>query len=715
LQANLPKYPDAPRDESIVDEFFGVKVSDPYRALEDSDSPATKSFVEAQNKISSEYLASCPDREKLRQCLTDLKDYPRYSVDFREGDRYFYWYNSGLQAQSVLKVRDTYDGEPRTLLDPNTMSEEGTVSIGQLSMTRDGSLMAYCQSSCGLDWKTIRFKRVADGSDLPDQLDKVKFSGLAWTADGAGVFYSCYPHGRMSEGGATGDLDLNHKLMYHKLGEPQSRDRLCAEFPDAPKWLVTASVSDCGQYALIFLTDGCKPANQLHVCQLAKDCPNGVAAGSGPLPYTVVSDSFDCSYHYITNDGPLFYLMTNGEAPRNRIVTFCLDTMRWLELVPQHETDVLSTAAVVNRSLILSYRRNVQDVLLVTDLLNRQAWKQIEFGLGTVGSITTERWHNELFFSYSSFLTPSNQYRVEFSPEGDFTTTLVRKSSPKGFDASEYTEKQVFYTSKDGTRVPMFIVRHRDLEGPAPCLLYGYGGFNISIMPYFSTDRLPLLRNYRCAFAVANIRGGDEFGEDWHLGGCLMNKQNCFDDFIAAAEYLVKEGVALPDKLVIEGASNGGLLVAACALQRPDLYAGVVCSMGVLDMLRFHKFTIGHGWVSDYGTPDGSESEFRNVFAYSPLHNVARVADRSDWGSDFPALLVLTASHDDRVMALHSLKFVAEVQYRLGSRPGQTRPLLARIETKDGHGFGRPLNKTIEERADVYCFMQRSLALVWRD
>uniref|UniRef100_A0A1I8IBP4 Prolyl endopeptidase n=1 Tax=Macrostomum lignano TaxID=282301 RepID=A0A1I8IBP4_9PLAT len=293
----------------------------------------------------------------------------------------------------------------------------------------------------------------------------------------------------------------------------------------------------------------------------------------------------------------------------------------------------------------------------------------------------------------------------------DFTTTLVRKSSPKGFDASEYTEKQVFYTSKDGTRVPMFIVRHRDLEGPAPCLLYGYGGFNISIMPYFSTDRLPLLRNYRCAFAVANIRGGDEFGEDWHLGGCLMNKQNCFDDFIAAAEYLVKEGVALPDKLVIEGASNGGLLVAACALQRPDLYAGVVCSMGVLDMLRFHKFTIGHGWVSDYGTPDGSKSEFRNVFAYSPLHNVARVADRSDWGSDFPALLVLTASHDDRVMALHSLKFVAEVQYRLGSRPGQTRPLLARIETKDGHGFGRPLNKTIEERADVYCFMQRSLAL----
>ncbi|KAM5282853.1 prolyl endopeptidase isoform 2-T2 [Hipposideros larvatus] len=602
------QYPDVYRDETAVQDYHGHKIPDPYAWLEDPDSEQTKAFVEAQNKITVPFLEQCPIRGLYKERMTELYDYPKYSCHFKKGKRYFYFYNTGLQNQRVLYVQDSLEGEARVFLDPNILSDDGTVALRGYAFSEDGEYFAYGLSASGSDWVTIKFMKVDGAKELPDVLERVKFSCMAWTHDGKGMFYNSYPQQDGKSDGTETSSNLHQKLCYHVLGTDQSEDVLCAEFPDEPKWMGGAELSDDGRYVLLSIREGCDPVNRLWYCDLQQES-NGI---TGILKWVKLIDNFEGEYDYVTNEGTVFTFKTNRHSPNYRLINIDFtdpEESKWKVLVPEHEKDVLEWVACVRSNfLVLCYLHDVKNTLQLHDLATGALLKTFPLEVGSIVGYSGQKKDTEIFYQFTSFLSPGIIYHCDLTKE-DLEPRVFREVTVKGIDASDYQTVQIFYPSKDGTKIPMFIVHKKGikLDGSHPAFLYGYGGFNISITPNYSVSRLIFVRHMGGVLAVANIRGGGEYGETWHKGGILSNKQNCFDDFQCAAEYLIKEGYTSPKRLTINGGSNGGLLVAACANQRPDLFGCVIAQVGVMDMLKFHKYTIGHAWTTDYGCSDSKQ------------------------------------------------------------------------------------------------------------
>src|SRR5574341_597560 len=690
LASQALRYP-AARRADVLDDYFGTKVPDPYRWLEDVDSPETRSWVEAENRVTCGFLEQIPERDAIRQRLTRAWNYARYGPPFRKGGRYFFFKNDGLQNQAVLYQQATLDAEPQVLLDPNTLSADGTVALSVTEVSEDGRYLCYGTAASGSDWNEFRVRDVATGRDLSDHLRWVKFSGASWTHDGKGFFYSRYPE---PEGGnVLLAVNRNQKLYYHRLGTDQSEDRLVYERPDQPDWGISAQVTRDGRYLILVLWLGTDRRNRLYYTDL-----QSATAPRSDGPVVPLLDKFYAAYSFIGNDGPVFYVATDLDAPRQRVVAIDTrdpDPARWRPVIPQ-DTDVLESVTLVNNSFVTTYLHDAHSRLRTFGLDGRPRADLALPTLGSVGGISGERDDTEMFYAFTSFLYPTTIFRH------DFTTgrTTVFKQPALDFDPSRYETRQVFYTSKDGTRVPMFLTHKKGLprDGSNPTYLYGYGGFNINQTPAFSVGILVWLE-LGGVFAEPNLRGGAEYGEEWHQAGMLERKQNVFDDFIAAAEYLIAEKITSPAKLAIGGGSNGGLLVGAAMTQRPELFGAAVPAVGVMDMLRFHRFTIGWAWGTEYGAAD-SVAQFPYLYKYSPYHNLRP-------GTRYPATLVTTADHDDRVVPGHSFKFAAALQ---AAQAGPT-PVLLRIETKAGHGAGKPTGKIIEEQADRWAFLVRGLQM----
>uniref|UniRef100_A0A673ZUG5 Prolyl endopeptidase n=1 Tax=Salmo trutta TaxID=8032 RepID=A0A673ZUG5_SALTR len=678
-------------------------------------------FVNAQNQLTLPYLERCEVRDLFKERMTELYDYPKYSCPFKRGSRYFHFYNTGLQNQSVMYVQESLEAEPTVFLDPNTFSEDGTVALRGYAFSEDGEYLAYGTSASGSDWVEMRFLRVEGAVALNDRLERVKFSCMSWTHDGKGLFYNSYPKQEGKSDGTETSTNLHQKLYFHVLGTPQSQDCLCAEFPDHPKWMSGVEVSDDGRYVLLSIREGCDPVNRLWYCDLQTSA-QGI---TGLLPWVKLIDNFDAEYEYVTNEGTVFTFKTNLEAPRYRLINIDFAQpaqANWKELIPQHDKDVIVFATCTYNSLLfVCFLHDVKNVLKMYRLSSGEELRTFSLDVGSVVGFTGRKRDSEIFYYFTSFLSPGIAHAIRPSHTAiiyhcDLTKEplqphVFREVTVKGFDPSDYQTTQVFYPSKDGTEIPMFIVHKKGLklDGSHPAFLYGYGGFNISITPSYSVSRLIFVRHMGGVLAVANIRGGGEYGETWHKAGMLAKKQNCFTDFQCAAEYLIKEGYSSPSKLTINGGSNGGLLVAACVNQRPELFGCAVAQVGVMDMLKFHKFTIGHAWTTDFGCCEVKE-QFDWLIKYSPLHNI-RVPEGE--GVQYPAVLLLTGDHDDRVVPLHSLKYIATLQHVVGRWSGQSNPLFIHVDTKSGHGAGKPTSKVIQEVADTYAFIARCLSLSW--
>ena len=669
-----------------MDDYHGTEVADPYRWLEDVDSDETHAWVEAQNKVTFGFLEGIASRQGFVDRLTEIWDYARYSAPFREGGRIFYFKNDGLQNQSVLYVQDNADAEARVLLDPNTLSEDGTIALGGMSISRDGRYLAWSTTVSGSDWRTWYIRDITSGEDLKDKVEWSKFSGASWDLDGKGFFYSRYEAPR--EGETFDGANYFQKLYYHRVDTPQTEDVMVYERPDQKEWGFGGAVSDDGRYLVISVWQGTSRSNRLYYKDLADKSKHVVQ----------MLDDFDASYDFLGNDGPVFFIRTNLDAPREKIIA--IDTAHperdnWRLLIPESE-DPIDGATILNNQFVVTTMHDVANMVKVFDLDGTFACDIPLPRLGSVGGFAGHPEDTETYFVFNSFLNPSEIYHYDFATS---SSELFRKPEI-AFDFSGYQTDQVFYQSKDGTRVPMFLVHRKDLplDGNNPTLLYGYGGFNISMGPRFSTTTLPWIENGG-VYAVANLRGGGEYGEDWHEAGMLKNKQNVFDDCIAAAEYLIREHYTNPNRLAVYGGSNGGTLVGAVVNQRPELFAAAIPAVGVMDMLRFQNFTIGWAWVSDYGSSEDPEM-FPVLYKYSPYHNL-------EPGVKYPAVLVTTADHDDRVVPGHSFKYAA----RLQSCQAGNLPTLIRIQTKAGHGAGRPTAMIIQEVADRYAFLDKVLNL----
>lgn len=693
--------------------------------MEDPDSEETKEFVARQAELAESVLAGCSERESLHREVTRLFDHPRHAAPFRRGDKYFYFHNSGLQAQSVLYVQDDLDAEAEVLLDPNTLSKDGTVALSTYSVSEDGKYIAYGLSESGSDWITISVMGIADRQPMSDKLSWVKFSSISWTHDGKGFFYGRYPAPRGVEldAGTETNINLNHEIYYHVMGSDQSEDILCWKDPEHPKYSFGASVTEDGKYIILGIYEGCDPVNKLYYCEISS-LPQGIEGFKETkemLPFVKLIDNFDAQYQVVANDGNEFTFLTNKNAPKNKLVRVNIEKPElWTDVLPEHERDVLESADAVNgNQLLVCYMSDVKHILQIRDLITGNLLHQLPLEIGSVSEISCRREDKEVFIGFTSFLSPGIIYRCNLAsaiPEME----MFREISVPGFDRTDFEVKQIFVPSKDGTKIPMFIMSKKDikLDGSHPTLLYGYGGFNISITPSFSVSRVVLCKNMGFVVCVANIRGGGEYGEEWHKAGALAMKQNCFDDFISCAELLISAGYTSSRQLCIEGGSNGGLLIAACINQRPDLFGCALAHVGVMDMLRFHKFTIGHAWTTDYGCSE-KEEEFHWLIKYSPLHNVRRPWEQS-FGNNcqHPATMLLTADHDDRVVPLHSLKLLATLQYILCTSiqdTPQINPIIGRIDRKSGHGAGRPTKKMIDEVADRYSFMAKMLGASWTE
>ncbi|KAH9616710.1 hypothetical protein KSS87_018152 [Heliosperma pusillum] len=719
-------YPLARRDSSVVDDYFGTKLPDPYRWLEDPDSEETKEFVKNQVKLTDSILQECELRDKLKDKITELFDYPRYYAPFKRCDKYFYFYNSGLQPQTVLYLQDNLDAKSEILLDPNQHCDDGTVALSTYSVSEDAKYLAYGLSSSGSDWVTIKVMRIEDRNVEPDTLSWVKFSGITWTHDNKGFFYNRYPapnEGQTSDAGTETNSNLNQELYYHFLGTDQSEDILCWKDPENPKHFFGSEVTDDGKYLLLSTTESCEVVNKVYYLDLTS-LSSGLESfrgGKELLPFTKLVDNFDASYGAIANDDTVFTFRTNKDAPKYKLVRVDLKSPGiWTDVIPQSENDVLEVALPVNKTqLLVCYLRDVKHVLEVRDLETGSLLHHLPLDIGSVDDISAERKDSVVFFRFTSFLAPGIIYQCDLNTDAPEMKIFREIVVPK-FERSEFEVDQVFVPSKDGTKIPMFIVARKGikLDGSHPCLLYGYGGFNISITPSFSVTRVVLLKHLGAIYCIANIRGGGEYGEEWHKAGTVAKKQNCFDDFTSAAEFLVSNGYTQPKKLCIEGGSNGGLLVGACINQRPDIFGCALAHVGVMDMLRFHKFTVGHAWTSDYGCSD-KEEEFQSLIKYSPVHNVRRPwEESSNPMSQYPSTMLLTADHDDRVVPLHSLKLLATMQHILATsleNGPQKNPIIGRIECKAGHGAGRPTQKQIDEAADRYSFMAKVVDASWID
>ncbi|MCC6361054.1 MAG: S9 family peptidase [Phycisphaerales bacterium] len=681
------KYPETKKGEQ-VDDYHGTKVADPYRWLEDLDSADTAAWVAAQNEVSFGYLASIPQREAIKKRLTKLWDYERFGLPSKEGPRYVYSRNSGLQNQSVIYVADTLDAEPRVLIDPNTLAADGTIALGGTEFTEDGQLMAYSISASGSDWREIKVRDVATAKDLDDHLKWVKFSGTSWKKDGSGFFYSRYDEPK-SDGNKLEDVNYFQKLFFHKIGTPQSEDKLVYKRDDHKDWGFGGSVTEDGQYLLIYISQGTERKNRLYYQDLTKPDAKVVE----------MLDEFDAQYNVIGNDGPLFYVFTDNNAPRGRVVA--IDSTdpspsKWKEIIPQTAETLQGVSLLNNNMLVASYLKDATTQVRIFDTAGKHIRDVKLPGLGTAGGFGGRRHETETFYSYTSFNYPPTIFRYDLKT-GE---SKLYKQPKVDFTPENYEVKQVFYKSKDGTQVPMFIAHKKGLklDGTNPTYLYGYGGFNISLTPSFSISNLVWME-MGGVYAQANLRGGGEYGKDWHNAGRLANKQNVFDDFIAAGEWLIANKYTTNKKLAIGGGSNGGLLVGACMTQRPDLFGACLPAVGVMDMLRFQKFTIGWAWTSDYGSSDDKD-QFATLIKYSPLHNLKP-------GTKYPPTMITTADHDDRVVPSHSFKFAAALQ---AAHAGDA-PVIIRIETKAGHGAGKPTTKIIEEVADRWAFLVRTLGM----
>jgi prolyl oligopeptidase len=678
-------YPET-RKDSTVDNYHGTMVADPYRWLEDDNSDETKAWVQAQNAVSYPYLEGLSGRAEIQDRLTKLWNYPRFGNTTKKGGRYLYTYNDGLQNQSVLYVMDALDQEPRVLIDPNTLSDDGTVAMGGWSVSDNGRYIQYAISRSGSDWTEFFVRDIETGEDLSDHLKHIKFSGGAWTQDSRGFFYQRYPE--PEAGQELSGQNRNPMLMFHTVGTDQSQDQLVYERPDQPDWGFGPSVTHDGRFLVINIWQGTDPRSRVYVKDLSR--PN-----SEIRPFL---DAFDASYSIIGNDGDVFYVVTNKDAPKYKLVAIQLSnpsSSQWKTMIPESD-ETLQWVRMLNNQFVASYLKDAYSKIRVFTLEGNVRGELSLPGIGTAGGFTGSRYDTETFYSFTSFNYPSTVFRYDFATE----QSTVYRQPEVAFNPSEYIVEQHFYNSKDGTQVPMFIAYKQGLvkNGKNPTYLYGYGGFNVSLTPYFSVSELALM-DMGGVFAMPNLRGGGEYGEQWHLAGTKERKQNVFDDFIAAAEFLIASGYTSPEHLAIGGGSNGGLLVAATMLQRPELFAAAIPAVGVLDMLRYHKFTIGWAWASDYGTSEDPEG-FEYLMKYSPLHNVKE-------GVEYPATLITTADHDDRVVPAHSFKFAAELQ----STYKGDRPMIIRIESNAGHGAGKPTAMVIAEETDVLSFMAKHIGL----
>jgi len=667
------------KHSDVNESFHGVQVADPFRWLEDSTSADTRAFVSAQNEHTHTYLRSLPHRADIRARLEALWNYPKNFVPERAGNRYFFLKNDGLQNQPVLYVQDGRDGEPRVLLNPNTLSENGTVALSNATYSRDGSRMAYAVSTSGSDRQEVRVLDVDGEVSFADHILWSKFTPLSWTMDGAGFFYSRYP-----TPGTVSMEDENHysQVYYHRIGTAQSADQLIFERREEKSLHFSPIVSDDGKYLFIYAGQGTDPRNRLYTVDLTQTA----------WEVRTFIATADASYHVVGSQGTELFIHTDLDAPRGRIVKASVGAApaTWTTIVAEHE-DVIAEVSFIASRLVVLYKHNAYHRL---QLFDRDGHAEKEVALPSIGSITGITGHaedDEMFFSFTSYLFPTTIYRY------DFTTgrcTIFRETTI-AFDASQYETKQVFFTSKDGTRVPMFVSHKKGLalDGRHPALLYGYGGFNISLTPALSVSALVWMEAGG-VYVVANLRGGDEYGEAWHQAGMLHHKQNVFDDFISAGEALIALGYTNNKHLAIMGGSNGGLLVGACMLQRPDLFGAVICMVPVTDMLRYHRFTVGHYWIPEYGNAEQNADDFHTVMQYSPLHNVKP-------GMQVPPVLITTADTDDRVVPAHAMKFAATLQTQADS----SAQVYLRVETQAGHGAGKPTSKVIDEQTDIFAFL----------
>ena len=679
---HLP-YPETARGE-VVDNYFGTEVPDPYRWLEDDNSEATAAWVAAENAVTEDYLSQIPFRNAIRERLTQLWNYPKEGAPSKHGDWYYYYYNDGLQNQSVL-CRTQQPGEAgEVFLDPNTLSEDGTVALSAVSFSKNGRYFAYAAAASGSDWVEIRVMDTETKALTEDRIEWVKFSGAVWAPDSKGFYYSAYD---APKEGVYSAQNQFQKVYYHKLGTPQTADRLIYEDKAHPLRYFSAWPSEDGKWLFVIASEGTSGTEIL--CRKTSE-----------TKFRTLLAGFDHDYEPVDCRDDQLYFVTNEGASNYTLKRIALNAPAKVEtVIPEHERNLLEGVGTAGGYLFASYLQDAQNQVVQYDYDGRLVREIVLPAIGTVGGFSGEEEDTELYYSLSNYTAPATIYRYDIA-SGEST---LYKSPEVAFDPSLFVTEQVFYPSKDGTQVPMFITRRKDmkLDGKNPCLLYGYGGFQINLTPGFNPSALMFVEQGG-VYCVANLRGGSEYGEAWHKAGMLENKQNVFDDFIAAAEYLIAQKYTSSERLAINGGSNGGLLVGACEVQRPDLYAVCLPQVGVMDMLRYHKFTIGWGWAVEYGSSD-NEEQFPYIYAYSPLHNIKE-------GVKYPATLVMTADHDDRVVPAHSFKFAAQMQH---CQAGEA-PVLIRIESKAGHGAGKPTSKRIDEAADMYAFLFQNIGVPYR-
>ena len=684
---SVKAYPETRMDETVVDDYFGTKVADPYRWLENDTSAETAKWVKEQNDVTQDYLSHIPFRSALKDRLTQLVNYERYSMPSKKHGRYIYSKNDGLQNQSVIYMQETLDGEPTVLLDPNKLSDDGTVSLGGISFSNDGNYMAYTIQRSGSDWVEIYVKDMSTLELLPDHIEWAKFTGASWYKDG--FFYAAYD--RPEAGKEFSNVNENHKIYYHKLGTPQEQDELFYSNPAQPRYFHQVDLTDDEHYMFLF-ESGQGAGSTLWIRDMQD--PKG--------KFVQIADDMDYQYSPIDVIDGTLYIFTNYNAPKGRICKVSAKTPQmenWVDVIPESE-NVISGISLAKGKMIVTYDKDAANHAYVYSMDGQQLH---EIALPTYGAVGfSSRYEEpEVFYAFTSFAFPTTIYQYNI----DDNTSSVFRAPAIDFKSDDYVTEQVFVASKDGTKVPMFLTYKKGLQkdGTNPTFLYGYGGFNVTLNPGFSTSRLPFIENGGI-YAQMNLRGGNEYGEEWHLAGTKLQKQNVFDDCIACAEYLINNGYTSPDYLALNGGSNGGLLVGAVVNQRPDLFKVAVPQVGVMDMLRYHLFTIGWNWASDYGTSEDDEAMFKALYAYSPLHTIQSGAD-----VHYPAIMVTTADHDDRVVPAHSFKYAATLQ---AAQTGD-EPKIIRIDTKAGHGGGKPISKVIEEQADIYSFILYNMGLTY--
>ncbi len=676
-------YPET-RTVDVVDTIHGEKIADPYRWLEDDNADDTKAWVRAENDVTFGYLDTIPERAAIESRLTELWNYERYGTPTKKGGRYFYSRNDGLQNQSVIYTVRSINDTPKELLDPNKLSSDGTVALSGIRASEDGKYFAYGVSDGGSDWQTYRVRDIESGRDLDDVIEWIKFSGVSWTKKGDGFFYSRYDAPKPGE--ELSGSNYYQKLYFHKLGTPQADDTLVYERPDQKDWGFGGEVTEDGNYLIISVWQGTERKNRIYY----KDLHNPNAEVVKML------DDYDAEYAFLGNDGSTFYFRTDLSAPKGRIISIDAKNparANWKEIVPE-AAETLEGAGILNNWFVLNYLKDARTQVKIFDKKGEFV-REVELpGIGSADGFNGRSDDTETFYAFNSFSTPTTVYHYDLISG----RSKVFKAPKVNFNPDDFVTNQVFYTSKDGTRIPMFITHKRGLklDGNNPTYLYGYGGFNISLTPRFSLKNIAWLE-MGGVYAQANLRGGGEYGKAWHDAGRLLNKQNVFDDFISAAEWLIANKYTQTKKLAIGGGSNGGLLVGACITQRPELFGAALPAVGVMDMLRFQLFTIGHAWTSDYGRIE-DEKIFRKLRSYSPYHNVKK-------GACYPPTMITTGDHDDRVVPAHSFKFAAALQ----AAQSCDNPVLIRIETRAGHGAGKPTSIIIKEVADSWAFLVKNL------